>query len=129
MWHCGKCGEQNEDQFEACWKCQAAAESVEDTALDILFDPDKPQPVSDGGVVACPTCGQQFRVQGATAPQEASGVRRRSDSALCPHCGHTVTPELLVKVAAAKRDASASPVREVIYACPYCGKVLTIGTQ
>jgi uncharacterized Zn-finger protein len=126
MWTCSKCNESNEDQFEICWKCQSAQEGVDDTHLDILFDPDKPQPVGEGGHVACPTCGQQFRIQ-TGIPQESSAViRRRTDAALCPFCSHTVTPELLVRVSAAKRDASAPPVREAIYACPYCGKVLSI---
>jgi uncharacterized protein YbaR (Trm112 family) len=127
MWHCSQCGEKNENQFEVCWKCQAAQDNVEDTSLEILFDPDKPQSIGENGAVACPTCGQQFRVQ-TGIPQEASAIMRarRSDAALCPHCGHTVTPELLVRVVAAKRDASAPPVREVMYACPYCGKVLSI---
>lgn len=125
MWQCVNCGEKNEDQFEACWKCQERPEEPdpdpEETQLDILFDPEKPQAVGEGGTVQCPTCGQQFRV----SREEASGARRRSDSALCPHCGHTVTPELLVRVAPAKRESHAE-VREVIYACPYCGKVLSV---
>ncbi len=126
MWKCGKCGEQNEDQFEACWKCQEQGEAIdpEETQLDVLFDPEKPQPVSEGGAVQCPTCGQQFKIR---KDEAASGTRKRSDHALCPHCGHTVTPELLVKVVAAKRESA--PVSEAIYACPYCGKVLSIAPQ
>jgi uncharacterized Zn-finger protein len=128
MWKCGKCGEQNEDQFTSCWRCHDDAPGIdpEETQLDILVDPERPQPISDAGAVQCPTCGQQFKVD--LRKQESSAVRRRSDHALCPHCGHTVTPELLVKVSPAKRDVGEA-VKEVIYACPYCGKVLTVVQQ
>jgi hypothetical protein len=29
MWKCDKCGEQNEDQFDACWKCAESPEGLE----------------------------------------------------------------------------------------------------
>ena len=65
MWQCAKCGEQNDDQFEACWNCKEAVEGIDpdETQLDILFDPEKPQPVTEAGSVQCPTCGQHFNVQ------------------------------------------------------------------
>lgn len=130
MWRCTSCGEQNEDDASACWKCQqpGGADDVdpEQTHLDLLVDPEKPVPVADNGMVQCPTCGQQFRVK----KEEASGFHRRTDQALCPHCGHAITPEVLLKVAPGKREGtSIGMVREVIYACPYCGKALSVQSQ
>ncbi|MBI2932852.1 MAG: hypothetical protein HYY16_14490 [Planctomycetes bacterium] len=131
MWRCASCGEQNESPATVCRKCQGPLKTIdpeadpEETQLDIIFDPERPQPISERGDVQCPTCGQHFQVQ--THREESSWIRRRVDHAMCPYCGHTVTPELLVRVAPAKRETAQ--VREVIYACPYCGKVLTIHVE
>lgn len=130
MWRCAGCGEENGDDVSACWKCKAPGGvddlDPEQTHLDLLVDPERPQPVSEGGMVQCPTCGQQFKVK----REEHSTVHRRGDQALCPHCGQGVTPEVLLRISPGKREGSSiHVVKEVIYACPYCGKVLAVQQQ
>ena len=128
MWRCG-CGEQNEDQFRSCWKCQTARPGAypeeggpEDSHLDLLVDPERPVPVSEAGAVQCPTCGTSFKVG---REKGATRMFKRLESAVCPFCANSVTPELLVRVAS-ERQEGPQAVREVLLACPYCGKILGV---
>jgi hypothetical protein len=83
MWTCPRCGEANEPQFTACWKCARADEeeirrlpetprarrNAEWPAIfgdppRILPAPEEPSVAIDpDGRVRCPTCGDVFRVR------------------------------------------------------------------
>lgn len=129
MWRCPSCAEQNEDQSKSCWKCQTIRPGAypeeggpEDSHLDLIVDPERPVPVSDSGAVQCPTCGSSFKVQ---RDRGSTRAFKRLESAVCPYCANSLTPEVLVRLASPRKEGPHA-VTEVIFACPYCGKVLGV---
>lgn len=123
MWRCS-CGENNGDETASCRKCHKAkpASNPDDTSLEGVVDLEQPVPISESNKVACPTCGEVFRVQERAGT--SSRIYRRLDAALCPACSRSITPELLVRVAPKHRENA--PVKEIILACPYCGKIVGV---
>lgn len=77
MWHCPKCRERLNDDFEVCWSCGTSKDGVEDPDFRKADDPGPP---SDVGV------------EESTAIQEisekhAGGRKKAQDPALdCPRC-------------------------------------------
>src|SRR5262245_5808083 len=112
--------ESNSDTASKCAKCKAERPKFDpdETSLDGIVDLEKPVPVSDASTVQCPTCGETFKVEKRS--DTASKMCRRLDNALCPWCSRAITPESLVKVAAAARESAK--VTEALLGCPYCGK-------
>jgi len=126
VWRCTSCAETNDDSIASCRKCQKARPAVnpDDTTLEGFVDLERPVPISEASTVQCPTCGEVFKVHEKAG--HSSRVYQRLDAALCPACSRSITPELLVRVAAKRREGTQ--VREVILACPYCGKIVGITT-
>ena len=90
MWRCPKCGERNENNFDACWKCGTSVDGVE--------DPEFGKPVRSG--VSCLRCRTSLERVGTKTFHEGINwgilgelgelfVKRATfDVYHCPDCGH-----------------------------------------
>lgn len=87
MWTCSKCGEQHEDNFNACWKCSDQTQPEDAARLE------EPDPIR------CPRCDTVLDYVGNKRFREGGGWgvlgdlgelfarRERFDVYVCPRCG------------------------------------------
>ena len=99
MWLCGKCGEQSEQNFDACWKCGAGRDGLPDpdfvavSETGSVADPPTPDPL------VCPRCTQALAYVGRKRFHEGTNwgffgevgelfvKREHFDVYVCPRCG------------------------------------------
>ena len=96
MWHCSKCGEDIDDNFDVCWNCGTSRDGTQDPA----FRRDGEAPSSGDVTLTCLRCRHALQFVGAKDLHEGHrwGVlgdlgelfvqKERFDMYVCPQCRH-----------------------------------------
>ena len=118
MWNCPKCGEDIEDQFDACWKCAGGGTEEGDGE-----EPGVEEPFSVERRGTCPDCENELQPIKLLDATQGSGP----DGAGSDH----------IEISFAAPDAKRSfffgrtPRLGVVkgFICPGCGRILLYGVS
>jgi hypothetical protein len=99
MWICGKCSEQSEDTFDACWKCGATRDGRTGQESAAAFVAESGAEAQDADPLKCPRCTRRLDYVGRKRFHEGTNwgffgevgelfvKREHFDVYVCPRCG------------------------------------------
>ena len=117
MWNCPKCGEDIEDQFDACWKCAGGGKEEGDAE-----EPEIEGPFAGERRRSCPDCEgvlQPIKVLDATHPNwDGEGEQHIELSFAAPDATRSFFSSKIPRLGVVKG-----------FICPGCGRILFYGEK